>query len=267
MNKFISKTSEYLKYVFVDEYSLPNYSKLDISNTGQITYSFVSNGIVLSDHKKPTSIIKYLTLFMLYDSYLENKYGYLNVPNYVSRFKKLPEDTIITQIEKEFYCVLLVLRNAIIHHLGLLEESNDRTSVEYQYDKSTFAIDINFKSLKLITSFVAHRLEEKVINTHYTERFLKDYYKSTFMGINRLIYRNNKRKILNYKKWNFPLNRNYIIISENADIERVATILRECDLFNKTDYVLITQDAQYIIPSCEYQGIDKMLLVETPYFA
>lgn len=265
MNTFLEQTRDYIFDVLDDELILPTFVKIDISIDGKMGYNLFCKGIRAGDRFKPTNIIKYLTLFTIFDSYLEIKYPCLQGHDFGKRFNKLPENTASARMEKIGYCILLIIRNTIIHHIDNLLEIDEKIEASYNQSGLLNTVSISISSLNYILSYIAYMINGNILNDYYFEKYSKEYYRQTINGLNKLVYKD--RKVLKQKigEDGFSIIRKAIYVKENANIEEVINIIKAANQYDDSDILIHKDGIRLIIPSIEYSSISKMKLVNEKY--
>ena len=132
-----------------------------------------------------TPAISCLTVFTLFDAYLENKYSMVPGMSFKQRYNKLPSSTNQNIIERECYRLMKTIRNGFVHNINAIVSSNNTFNFNYKSPKGTvFNLDISSDKLELLYSIILILVRGKyeiatkghfqnVICTYYSD--LKDY--------------------------------------------------------------------------------------------
>jgi len=268
LKSFENQCLDYIQSAFEKEIELPIHSKIEFNDNGSIIYNLHINDINSGRIIKPHKYIDYLTVFMLFDALLEKQIPKLNEKlSYRSKLDYLPELTNIDKIQKDFYRFIIIIRNSIIHHLDEINDLGDSIAIEYKFQGKKNSIKINFDSLNNIISYVTFRVKNEILNGYYFELYVLEYYYRTILGIEYCQY--NDDNILPKKKLSesFQLNRNYVFIKNEIEVETIRKKLEQANLLNSSDYVYEKNNIQYIIPSIKFQKIDDMQKLTKNYFA
>jgi hypothetical protein len=266
MNTFLEETTKYLLDVLDDELMLPTFSLNEINDDGTMIHHVSCKEICAGDKIKPTNVIKYITLFMMFDSFIEKKYPSFIGCDFSKRYSKLPEKNVNQKLEKICYCILLIIRNTIIHHMEYFLETSERIEINYLQNRNQIKLILTHLSLKYIMSYITYRIRNEIINNVYLERYSNEYLRLIKDGIEDIRYKNQNVSKKISKLSVFKLNRCYVVVSDLEKMEWTRKILIDRNNDNTYDIVIKKNGNTFIIPLYEYTTIEEMIKVETTFF-
>lgn len=260
MKSFQEQCLNYILKSFEHKIILPTHSKIDYRGIGKFHYNLSVRNAYHKSNNKPHRYIDYLIVFMLFDSFMENRISELiNKTSYDKRLNFLTEKTKSDIYQKEFYRYIIIIRNSIVHHLKEIEDHGESLFMDYEFQNKKNSLKISVNSINSIISYIAYIVKNEVLNNYYNELIIEEYYKRAIHGIEECYYKGIIIEPKNVESNTFIFNRDYMFIKKNINADLMEEELRRCNLMNQTDYIYQNDNKQFIIPASEFNGIEKML--------
>lgn len=267
MESFKAQCLDYIQSAFEKEIQLPSHSKIEINENGIINYHIKINSIIVGKNIRPHRYIDYLTVFMLFDAFLEKQIpALIEKQSFDAKLNILPNESKTDKIQKELYRYIIIIRNSIVHHLEEIKVSEDSIFMEYVFNHKKNSLKVSLDSVNSIISYIAYRVKNEIINEYYFRLYIEEYYKRVLKGIQNCEYKGNPITPEMSISDSFSFNRNYVFIKNNEDEEEKRSKLVQANLFNETDYIFQNREEQFIIPGVKFQGIEKMKESSELYF-
>jgi hypothetical protein len=92
-------------------------------------------------------ILGIMIVFGIFDVYLDTKYDYLQGKSYKQKHDSLPVSNNIEVIQKSFFRIFKLIRNAITHSANSITYSNNRTIINYVFNSTNFKLEISDEAL------------------------------------------------------------------------------------------------------------------------
>jgi len=146
------------------------------------TYMIMSAnlGIVISETdilSKP--ILGIMILFGIFDTYLDTKYPALQGKSFKQKHDHLPVGSNIEIIQKSFFRIYKLIRNAITHSADKVNCSAGTTTISYTFNGSHFQLQINDDNLLKLYTATLLLTDSKIDEnrgTSFKEGLLNWYY-------------------------------------------------------------------------------------------
>lgn len=211
-----------------------------------------------------------LLMFLLFDTFLEDKYSLNSGQSYNERYGCLTENNDIEIIEKECYRLLKLIRNACVHNNASIL-NNDPIAFGYDFRRTKFNLDISKEMLNLLFSIMVFIVMDNyklktvghfngIIRSYYDELKgyidksgnLQDEHKALMKSIsNRIRIKPQKRNIIVHPKY-----------ETSHDALIIINYMAEDYPWYGIDYLVDFNAAEYIIPN-ECLSKDKTIQINS----
>jgi hypothetical protein len=124
-------------------------------------------------------ILGFAIAFSIFDIYIDQKYTYLQGVSYKRKHDTLPITDNLEKMQKAFYRISKLIRNAITHDVSAINYANKKTIINYSFNSTSFYLEINDSSLiELYTAmlFLVDTKFEIQRGLYMKEGILKWYY-------------------------------------------------------------------------------------------
>jgi len=126
-------------------------------------------------------ILGIMILFGIFDTYLDTKYPALQGKSFKQKHDHLPAGSNIEIIQKSFFRIYKLIRNAITHSADKVNYSNGATTINYTFSGSHFELQINDDNLLKLYTATLLLIDSKIDENrgdYFKEGLLKWYYDS-----------------------------------------------------------------------------------------
>lgn len=131
-------------------------------------------------------ILGIISVFSVFEIYLDNKYKYLkSLSTFRARHDNLPKSTNTEIVQKSFYRIFKIIRNAITHDINSISYQNGFYKISY-YHHSRFYLEIGDKTLLELytaTLLLIDDSVEKMRGIYFKQCILLWYYNSIIANI------------------------------------------------------------------------------------
>lgn len=230
------------------------------------TNSFcLSNNTNLNDNY----IIAQIIAFTLLDSLVDINHPELEDSTFRQRYLGLPTNNSVEFIFKETYRIFKLIRNAIIHNKNKIIKSDGTIKIHYttSANKSkkttTYTLECTHNAIQLIISIVVMFAKHKNNINSYTRLYLESYYNEMLKNIYNFSDDCGSSPVPILQDFPFKWILRYRITNPKFEIKDHGVyiskfLLDENESYAATEYVLIIEDKEYLIPE-EALNSDSMV--------
>lgn len=135
---------------------------ITLKKEGEQNFKDIKNGVVSALPTKIDHILlaHSILFFSLADVKVDLNNSELEGKSFAYRAKKIRVSNDEDEIFKSCYRILIVLRNAVVHNKNEIDPNNKNISLSYEFNSTNFKLNITYKGLELIYSYLleVHKL-------------------------------------------------------------------------------------------------------------
>jgi len=149
--------------------SIPNIQNLEILSDG--TKNIHLNMVDSFQAKKIDALLMGNLCFMILDSYIDSSFPKMESKNFVKKYENLPKINNIEIMFSQLYRIMLLFRNALVHHISGINRKTDVLEINFNHNNTDYEFSISYKGIEIIKDMIIcyFSYEQKNYSYYYKE--------------------------------------------------------------------------------------------------